>query len=116
MGATTFVTYGFGQTAKEAFSEAVDTAKYLDGHGGYTGTIAEKSSVTLIPDEEHKRKNKQKFIGDLIDAGDERIDSKWGPAGAINISGTKDAKRYRERNGLKGKHGSVFIFFGWASC
>jgi len=47
---------------------------------------------------------------------DPRVDDKWGPAGVINLSGTQAAKKYRERNGLKGKHGSVWLFFGVASC
>ena len=115
MGACTFSTRAFGKTAKEAFDKAVEDAKYMNGHGGYTGTIAEKSSFTLIPDEEHKHKDKQKFAWGLIDDADERVESKWGPAGAIDLSGTKAAKRYREHHGLVGNHGSVFLFFGWAS-
>lgn len=42
MGAADFRAYAFGKTPGEAFSAAVDQAKHEHGHGGYTGTIAEK--------------------------------------------------------------------------
>lgn len=45
MGATTFSTFANGKTVEEAFSNAVGEAYYWHGHGGYTGTIAEKSGA-----------------------------------------------------------------------
>lgn len=42
MGATDFQTYAYGKTAQEAFRAAQEHARYEYGHGGYTGTIAEK--------------------------------------------------------------------------
>lgn len=42
MGADNFETYAFGKTPGEAFSAAVENAQYEHGHGGYSGTIAEK--------------------------------------------------------------------------
>ena len=42
MGATNFETTATGKTAREAFLNAVNDAYYWNGHGGYTGTIAEK--------------------------------------------------------------------------
>jgi hypothetical protein len=48
MGATTFFTYSHGRNVGEAFRQAQDEARYENGHGGYTGTIAEKpGAVTL---------------------------------------------------------------------
>ena len=47
MGASTFETMSHGKTAGEAFSAAVDAARYEYGHGGYTGTIAEKYDFAL---------------------------------------------------------------------
>jgi hypothetical protein len=47
MGATTFETMSHGKTAEEAFSAAVDAARYEYGHGGYTGSIAEKYDFAL---------------------------------------------------------------------
>ena len=115
MGAVTFERLAFGTTAEEAFSKAVEDARHMNGHGGYTGTIAEKDTFEVIPKREHKGRQKRTVARELIEEGDERIQSKWGPAGAINCSGTKDAKQYRERKGLKGKQGDVWLFFGWAS-
>jgi hypothetical protein len=43
MGATGFTTRAAGTTIGEAFRAAVDQAYYWHGHGGYTGTIAEKN-------------------------------------------------------------------------
>lgn len=48
MGACDFETRGFGKTAQDAFNEAVDRARYEHGHGGYTGTIAEKSEFVEL--------------------------------------------------------------------
>lgn len=42
MGASTFVEVAVGPTVKEAFDRITDQARYEHGHGGYTGTIAEK--------------------------------------------------------------------------
>jgi hypothetical protein len=52
MGATDFSTAALGRDIGEAFRKARNEALYLDGHGGYTGTLAEKSSyitATLPP-------------------------------------------------------------------
>ena len=48
MGATTFFNIGKGATAQEAFDRLHQQALYQHGHGGYTGTIAEKSTYTLF--------------------------------------------------------------------
>lgn len=117
MGAQTFYTYEFGSDVNEAFRKAKRAAKDRYGHQeGYSGRINMKDSVKVIPEDEHKGRQKKNVARELIDECDDRIDSKWGPAGAIDCSGTKKAREYRERHGLKGKHGSVFLFFGWASC
>lgn len=42
MGASTFSTVSFAATASVAFRDATDNARYECGHGGYTGSIAEK--------------------------------------------------------------------------
>lgn len=42
MGGTEFWVEGRGATAAEAFNAARAEAQYEHGHGGYTGTIAEK--------------------------------------------------------------------------
>ena len=116
MGGASFFTKAFGSDADEAFAKAVEEAEWRHGKAGYTGTIAEKNGFTEIPEEEHKNRDKEKYAGEFMADRDPRVDDKWGPAGVINLSGTQAAKKYRERNGLKGKHGSVWLFFGVASC
>jgi hypothetical protein len=47
-GGTDFWTTGRGKTPEIAFREAVDQAKYEHGHGGYSGTIAEKAGDGFV--------------------------------------------------------------------
>ena len=96
MGATTFSTQASGKTASEAFSNAVSSAAYEYGHGGYTGSIAEKHSFVLIGTEPDAA-SAYKKARLLLDSDDARINDKWGPAGAIRIAGTDE-----------------YVFFGWA--
>ena len=51
MGATTFHTFGYGKTPQEAFNAAKAAAQPESGHGGYSGTIAEKRSFRLVTDQ-----------------------------------------------------------------
>jgi hypothetical protein len=95
MGATTFFTVAKGKTAKEAFSDAVYEARYQHGHGGYTGTIAEKSRFVMITLPEGE--NPVEYADRLIDMDDPRISDKWGDAGCIPMGDDK------------------YLFFGWAS-
>ncbi len=48
MGAEQFHTRAFGRTAPDAFRSAVAEAAHWSGHGGYTGTIAEKADFVLL--------------------------------------------------------------------
>lgn len=48
MGACDFEEVGYGKTAEEAFRDAVAHAQYEHGHGGYSGTIAEKHGFVLV--------------------------------------------------------------------
>lgn len=48
MGAQSFECEAQGKTMGEAFMSAVEDAYYWNGHGGYTGTIAEKPGATLF--------------------------------------------------------------------
>jgi hypothetical protein len=95
MGACDFFTEANGVDAKDAFEAAVDCAKYMNGHGGYTGTIAEKHSFTMI--EVPKGREPYEYAEELIDEDDRRVSDKWGPAGCIQLTET------------------CFLFFGWAS-
>jgi hypothetical protein len=49
MGSANFITKSFAKTPEEAFRSAVQQARWEHGHGGYTGTIAEKSGYTIFP-------------------------------------------------------------------
>jgi hypothetical protein len=48
MGGNTFFTTAEGRTADDAFRTAVSQAQWEYGHGGYTGTIAEKASDGFV--------------------------------------------------------------------
>lgn len=102
MGAETFDTFAAGESVDVAFREAVESAAWSYGHAGYTGTIAEKDGFVVICDDPMPFEEAVKFAWKLIDEGDERIDDKWGPAGAI---------RAVTDHGTRG-----WVFFGWASC
>lgn len=95
MDAQEFQTSSQGKTAKEAFANAISEAQYESGHGGYTGTIAEKHTFVMIvcPDGIVPHK----YANQLLDDGDSRIEDKWGPAGCISLGSDK------------------YLFFGWAS-
>ena len=75
MGAYAFRTRAQGATAEEAFRAAVDQARYESGHGGYTGTLAEKASDGFVM--------KRPRPGETVDQLVERTlddNQKWGPA------------------------------------
>ena len=48
MGAAEFTELSHGKTAQAAFDRVVEAAQWEFGHGGYTGTIAEKMDFTVI--------------------------------------------------------------------
>lgn len=95
MGGTTFMTRARGKTAREAFDEAKAYAQHMHGHGGYTGTIAEKYSFTVI--NAPPGSDPRKFAQGLLDEADPRVDDKWGPAGCVKVA--------------EGE----YLFFGWAA-
>jgi hypothetical protein len=107
MGAYTFTTFAEGKTAKEAFADAVNDARYEHGNDGYTGTIAEKHNFKLIAFPDYIDITKAnpvdathfalKYAETLIENNDKRISDKWGPAGCLDLKNGK------------------FLFFGWAS-
>jgi len=99
MGACEFMIGAEGNSPEEAFRNARSEALYMEGHGGYTGTIAEKDSFVMIdpPRDEETIAEKMRFASELMDNCDDRIDDKWGPAGCIKIENGK------------------YLFFGLAS-
>lgn len=95
MGANTFMVAVCGENAKDAFNEACDSARYEYGHGGYTGTIAEKTNYVSISLPHGM--DAESYARKLIDNDDSRIFDKWGPAGCILMNDGQ------------------YLFFGWAS-
>ena len=95
MGAQVFTTTAKGSDARNAFISAVREAQYECGHGGYTGTIAEKHGFNVIALKEGLEP--REYARELIDNRDSRIDDKWGPAGCFELG--------------EGR----YFFFGWAS-
>lgn len=80
MGATTdFRTYKTDDTAvvKKKFASACEDARYEDGHGGYTGTIAEMSGVKTWKD---LRLDSRDEAEDYIDENHD----KWDDAMAVS--------------------------------
>lgn len=106
MGAQQFITTGSGDDVKHAFENACSEAAYEHGHGGYTGSIAEKDSFVeidpqiMFPD----LASAEARAEDLMDADDPRIRDKWGPAGALHY-----------RNPNTDSPEKTWLFFGWAS-
>ena len=116
MGATNYVTVARGKNAKEAFESAHEQAQWEHGHGGYTGTIAEKGSFVLFQRPKGVRQATVKKVVYGMTWGDKEItklekkypkfpirqmaqvwDDKWGPSACME---------------LKPK---IYIFFGMAS-
>lgn len=102
MGASEFVTVARGRNAAEAFSRAVEDARHMHGHGGYTGTIAEKSEFVKIDRASASVSESCDIAWELIDQDDRRIRDKWGPAGCLYAG--------RDDSGSK-----TYVFFGVAS-
>jgi hypothetical protein len=94
MGADPFITSAIGDTAKAAFDKAVENALYEYGHGGYTGTIADKDCFSEI--ELPEGVDPVAEADRMIDTDDERVSDKWGPAGAFSLGDGR------------------YLFFGWA--
>lgn len=103
MGAQTFMNYQAGANVADAFTQAADDAAYENGHGGYTGSLAEKHSFVIIAPTPLTRAEARVAARKLINDRDDRVDDKWGPAGAIPIRADD------------GTDTIGWVFFGWAS-
>lgn len=135
MGAVDFQTFATGKTPEAAFADAITSASYEHGAGGYSGTIAEKQSFKLFtPPSGVAALDFTRWVRESEPSGSSGIaegvppqyaaavlraakisDDKWGPAAAVEIKG-------EELVALKAKHPGrfpegvrVFYFFGWAS-
>jgi hypothetical protein len=123
MGAETFYTVEKGKNAREAFTRAVEEAQWNHGHGGYSGSIAEKREYTEFTRPKGMReKTVRTLMHDLMDFhfGDDKkknriakkypkfptytltnmaktFDDKWGPAVCMEVKP------------------NTYYFCGWAS-
>jgi len=119
MGATNFCSEGRGLTMANTFDVLVNDARYEHGHGGYTGTIAEKNGFIEV--NVPAGVDVQTFMNWIENFDYEpgvvplkhvsyvrelsrRYNDKWGPALGIKLSEPPD------ENGF-----SAFVFFGFAS-
>ncbi len=112
MGGSTFFDVRGGTDASDAFRLVTEEARYEYGHGGYTGTVAEKTRfVTIACPGVKDRLPTVAEVADLFDrlveAGDRRIDDKWGPAGCTEVS--------RPEGETESPGRRWFAFYGWAS-
>jgi hypothetical protein len=110
MGATTYYQISAGETASTAFRSAVEDAQYQSGHGGYTGTIAEKSTFTMATADALSRDEAFALANSLIDS---KYSDKWGPSGCICLTSTARPNNYVSSEPTS--YVPEFLFFGWAS-
>jgi len=63
--------------------EVFEQAAYNYGHSGYTGTLAEKSgmSVNILDETFDTEQEAEKYICDTLD------NDKWGPADVVKVKG-----------------------------
>lgn len=85
MGAYDFATYQDGTDPAQAFRDAVEAAQREHGHGGYTGTIAEKYSYRIATDTPMTEDAAEDYAYQLLAADDCPFSDKYGPAGAIPV-------------------------------
>lgn len=97
MGACDFINLAKGKSATEAFNNTVGEAQWGNGHGGYTGTIAEKHDFKIFATHGRSRKELIEAAQDYEELEKLGLDDKWGPAGCFELG-----------NG-------EFLFFGTAS-
>lgn len=99
MGAETFVVTSKGKTAREAFRKVVEDARHEYGHGGYTGSIAEKTEFRMVSFTGEEMKDARGTAEELCCDGPENAfyQDKWGPAACVSLGNDS------------------YLFFGWAS-
>ena len=83
-GSVEFQNFGKGTDPKSIFRNLVDDAKHESGHGGYSGTIAEKYDFELRSRTPMSRQQARDFIEKDMDQSD-----KHGPAFAVPIAESK---------------------------
>lgn len=105
MGAQDFQNFVYAERTTapnpvEAFSLVKEQAQYEHGHGGYTGTIAEKFNYRSVG-RVHSKEEAEEKIKECMETEGHFCQDKWGPAAMLELV---------EDNRIKG-----WYFFGWAS-
>jgi hypothetical protein len=95
VGAWAFEQYADGSDVAAAFRAARDAAVVEHGHGGYSGSIAEKHDYVVITRQVMDLHDAYRLARELIERQDSRVDDKWGPAGAIPVRGAHPRGRRR---------------------
>lgn len=91
MGGTTFTHLQAGPDVDAAYKEAVEDALHEHGHGGYTGTIAEKAGYDVVDAKPRLEDEAYAWAEGLMSdyQGTSRVSQvvqdKWGPAAAIPV-------------------------------
>jgi hypothetical protein len=82
MAALPFLVIEPGSLLKECFDAAWEKAGFEHGHGGYSGSLVEKTEVVLRRTEPMTKAEAEQFVWT-----DEEIwsNDKWGPAFAVPI-------------------------------
>jgi hypothetical protein len=121
MGACNFGNFVPETDVREAFRQAVAAAAWESGHGGYTGTIAEKDSYVVVSHKPMTLEEAGEAAYNLLRADDPRVSDKWGPAGAIRVVGGEARRVFRSglsddpRTGWHDEVPDGWYFFGLAS-
>jgi hypothetical protein len=129
MGAATFGEVGEGADAETVFRALVKSAAYEHGHGGYTGTIAEKTKMRMvtppagITDEKAIIRWADSLLKGETDEDGEGtgefgwVQDKWGPAACVELPAAPTPKltAARKKAGKPAPATRRFYFFGWAS-
>jgi hypothetical protein len=93
MGAFDFHTRAQGATPEEAFNAAVDQARHEHGHGGYTGTIAEKAGDGFVMKRPRPGETVEQLVERTLDDNE-----KWGPAFCVLLEeGFRDVGERQEQ-------------------
>lgn len=131
MGATSFAVTVVARTPGDAYDKAVKDALHWHGHGGYTGTIAEKDGYKLagkvntfhvdkleeyfqVFQYERRKGQIAKSIRPVIEKFAPIYDDKWGPAVCFEITGTR-AIELKKATGRANTMDKAWIFLGMAS-
>lgn len=111
MGAEQFFTVACGPNVAGAFYDVREQAFWDHGHGGGTGTIAEKNTWVVVTDdlfetEEAAQAYAEAFLRSGPDSNPDESTphSKWGPAGAVQFL----VPDHHEE-------GQFWLFFGYAN-